>query len=169
MCKSRLVAIFLTSILLIVPFGCKNTSSTAEHDGGSEGEEAGTRFAVGETCDAVRKGVRLILVYDSASAAFAGTVENVSDRTVPAVRVEVHLSNGMELGPTPRNDLKPGTKVAVKLSAQGQTFEWWTTHAEAGAGANTDTNTTASTGMNTAASTGMNTAANTIDVRQPHT
>jgi hypothetical protein len=128
------VAIVLTSILLIVPFGCKNTSGTAEHDGGGEGEEAGTRFAVDETCDVVRKGVRLILVYDSASAAFAGTVENVSDQTVPAVRVEVHLSNGMELGPTPRNDLKPGAKADVKLLAQGQTFEWWKTHAEAGAG-----------------------------------
>jgi hypothetical protein len=134
MYKSRRVEIVLTSILLIVPFGCKNTSSTAEHDGGSEGEEAGTRFAVGETCDAVRKGVRLILAYDSVSGAFAGTVENVSDQTVPAVRVEVHLSNGTELGPTPRNDLKPGARLPVILSAEGQAFDWWKAHAETGAG-----------------------------------
>jgi hypothetical protein len=40
----------------------------------------------------------------------------------------------MELGPTPRNDLKPGTKLAVKLLAESQTFEWWKAHAEAGAG-----------------------------------
>jgi len=133
MYKSRRVAIVLTSILLTVPFGCKNTSSTAEHDG-DEGEEAGTRFAIDETYDVVRKGVRLILTYDSVSGAFAGTVENVSDQTVPAVRVEVHLSNGTELGPTPRNNLKPGTRLAVILPTEGQAFEWWKAHAEAGAG-----------------------------------
>ncbi len=132
--KSKYVAIVLASILLTVPFGCKNTSSTAEHDGGGEGEEPGTRFAVDETYDVVRKGVRLILAYDSESATFTGSVRNVSDQTVQAVRVEVHLSNGTELGPTSRNDLKPDTKLPVELSAEGQTFEWWKAHAEAGAG-----------------------------------
>jgi len=131
--KSGHLAIVLASIVLTVPFGCRNTSSTTEHDGG-EGEEPGTRFAIDQTCDVVRKGVRLILAYDSESSGFVGTVRNVTDQTVRAVRVEVHLSNGTELGPTPRNDLKPGTKLAVKLSAEGQTFEWWKAHAEAGAG-----------------------------------
>lgn len=132
MYKSKYVAIVLASILLTVPFGCKNTSST-EHDGDGEGEEPGTRFAIDETYDVVRKGVRLILTYDSVSGVFAGTVENVSDQTVPAVRVEVHLSNGVELGPTPRNDLEPGARLAVILPTEGQTFEWWKAHAEAGA------------------------------------
>ena len=134
MCKSKHVAIVITSILLTVPFGCKDTSSTAEHDGGGEGEEPGTRFAIDETYDVVRKGVRLILAYDSVSGAFAGTVENVSDQTIPAVRVEVHFSNGTELGPTPRNDLKPGTLQSVTLPTEGQAFEWWKAHAETGAG-----------------------------------
>ncbi len=133
MYKSGHLAIVLASSVLSVPFGCRNTSSTTEHDGG-EGEEPGTRFAIDETYDVVRKGVRLILAYDSESAAFAGTVTNVTDQTIQAVRVEVHLSNGTELGPTPRNDLEPGVKLAVELSAEGQTFEWWKAHPEAGAG-----------------------------------
>ena len=134
MYKSKYAAIVLASILLTVPFGCKDTSSTAEHDGGGEGEEPGTRFAIDETYDVVRKGVRLILAYDNESAAFTGTVTNVTDQTIEDVRVEVHLSNGTELGPTPRNDLKPGVKLAVELSAEGQTFEWWKAHPEAGEG-----------------------------------
>ena len=134
MYKSRYMAIVLMSILLTVPLGCEKTSSTTEHDGGGAGEEPGTRFAIDETYDVVRKGVRLILAYDSESSAFVGTVRNVSDQTIQAVRVEVHLSNGTELGPTPRNDLKPGVKLAVELSAEGQTFEWWKAHAETGAG-----------------------------------
>ena len=48
------------------------------------------------------------------------------------VRVEVHLSNGTELGPTTQVDLEAGEKRAVKLSAEGQTFESWSTHAEVG-------------------------------------
>ena len=134
MYKSKYAAIVIASILLTIPFGCKNTSSTAEHDGGGEGEEPGTRFAIDETYDVVRKGVRLILAYDSVSGAFVGTVENVSDQTAPGVRVEVHLSNGTELGPTPRNDLEPGTRTSVTLPTEGQAFEWWKAHAEAGAG-----------------------------------
>jgi len=82
------------------------------------------RIAIDETYDAVRRGVRLILSYDSTSSTFVGTVENVIDETVSAVRVEVHLSNGTELG----------EKIAVKLSAEGQDFEWWKAHAESGEG-----------------------------------
>ena len=52
----------------------------------------------------------------------------------PLVTVEVHLSNGTELGPTERNDLAPGEKIAVKLSAEGQDFDWWKAHAESGEG-----------------------------------
>ncbi len=128
--KSRLLTVLLASILLIAPLACRHT--TGESEGGGEGEEPGVRIAIDDTYDAVRRGVRLILTYDSTSSAFVGTVENVIDQTVSAVRVEVHLSNGTELGPTERNDLAPGEKIAVKLSAEGQDFDWWKAHAESG-------------------------------------
>lgn len=100
----------------------------------SEGEEAGTRLAVTDTYDTVRKGVRLILTYDSSISTFLGTVENVTEVPIKSARVEVHLSNGIELGPTEKVDLKPGDKIEVKLAAENQTFEWWKAHAEAGEG-----------------------------------
>jgi hypothetical protein len=130
--KTRYLTITLTSILLTIPLACRDAPSGGDHEG--EGEEPGVRLGIDETYDVVRKGVRLVLAYDSNSSGFAGTVQNVTDETVPAVRVEVHLSNGTELGPTTRNDLKPGRKIAVKLPAKGQTFDWWKAHAEAGEG-----------------------------------
>ncbi len=132
--KSRFLIVTLVSILLIAPLACRNTTGDGESEGRGEGEEPGVRIAIDDTYDAVRRGVRLILTYDSTSSTFVGTVENVIDETVSAVRVEVHLSNGTELGPTERNDLAPGEKTAVKLSAEGQDFEWWKAHAEAGEG-----------------------------------
>ena len=106
---------------------------TAEHTHEGEGaEEGGPQIGLDGTHDEVRKGVRLILSFDSESASFVGTVENVSEKTVPKVRVEVHLSNGTELGPTEPVDLAPGKKIEVKLSAVDQTFTWWKAHAEAG-------------------------------------
>ena len=126
--KSRFLTVMLAGILLIAPLACRNTPND------DEGEEPGVRIAIDETYDAVRRGVRLILTYDSTSSAFDGTVENVIDETVSAVRVEVHLSNGTELGPTERNDLAPGEKTAVKLSAEGKEFDWWKAHAESGEG-----------------------------------
>ncbi len=134
--KSRFLTVALVSILLISPLACRNTAGDGEGEGRGEGEEPGVRLAIDETYNAVRKGVRLILSYDSTSSAFVGTVENVIERPVSAVRVEVHLSNGTELGPTERNDLAPGEKLAVKLSSsiKGQDFDWWKAHAESGEG-----------------------------------
>jgi len=126
--KSSFLTVTLACILLIMPLACRNTPND------DEGEELGVRIAIDETYDAVRSGVRLILTYDSSSSAFVGTVENVIDKTASGVRVEVHLSNGTELGPTERNDLAPGEKIAVKLSAEGQDFDWWKAHAESGEG-----------------------------------
>ncbi|MFC1783749.1 hypothetical protein ACFL02_09240 [Planctomycetota bacterium] len=97
-----------------------------------EGEESGERFAINQTHDVIRNGVRLVLSYNQETVAFVGTVENITEETVLQVRVEVHLSNGVELGPTPRMNLGPGKKMPVTLSAEGNTFTWWTTHAESG-------------------------------------
>lgn len=109
-----------------------------EHEGeeqgehAEEGEEAGPRISKEGTHNEVRKGARLILSFDIESSCFIGTLENVTEETLTGVRIEVHLSNGTELGPTPPIDLVPGKKVDVGLSAEGQSFEWWKAHVEVG-------------------------------------
>ena len=52
--------------------------------------------------DEVRNGARLVLTYDAPSNSFNGTVQNTTEETLERVRVEVHLSNGRELGPRRR-------------------------------------------------------------------
>ncbi len=59
-----------------------------------------------------------------------GTVENITDKTLKGVRVEIHLSNGGELGPTTPASLDPGEKRNVELTATGKEFYWWTAHPE---------------------------------------
>ena len=115
-------------------------SEKGEHEGegergehAGEGEESGQRISKDGTHDEIRKGVRLILSFDNESSSFIGTVENVTEKTISRVRVEVHLSNGNELDPTKPIDLAPGKKVDVGLSAEGQSFNWWKAHAEVGA------------------------------------
>jgi len=103
-----------------------------EHIHGEEGEESGEKLILTDTYNHVRKGVRLVLAFHNASSSFIGSIENVTDKTIKKVRVEVHLSTGVELGPTERKDLAPGEKSGVKLEAKGHVFEWWTTHAESG-------------------------------------
>lgn len=110
----------------------------AEHDRdgnehhGAEGEESGTEFALDQTYDEVRHGARLILKYDAASNSFHGTVENTTEEPLERVRVEVHLSNGKELGPTTPTNLKPGEKVDVKLVAESKDFDGFSAHPEVG-------------------------------------
>ena len=100
-------------------------------DSGHE-EEGGRRLAKGETWNETRNGAHLVLEFDSKKQSFVGTVHNTTSTTLSDVRVEVHLSNGVELGPTRRADLAPGAKIAVELSAANEAFTWWTTHPEHG-------------------------------------
>ncbi len=114
--------------LLVLLMAC--TSPTESQ----ESEEGGQRYQLVETARQTRSGVELIMSYDSGQQRFTGTVTNTTNATAPAVRVEIHLSNGMELGPTPHSDLAAGGKQTVELDARGQSFDWWSVHVEMGGG-----------------------------------
>ena len=98
------------------------------HD--EEGEESGVYIGAGETWDVVRRGARLVMSFDSGANAFVGTVENTTEQTLCAIRVEVHLSTGTELGPTARTDLPAGRTTSVRLPTEGEAFDAWTAHPE---------------------------------------
>ncbi len=108
------------------------TEHERDKDGNSEGEESGDEFSKTEKYDKVRKGARLILAYDAEKNAFVGTVTNVTKRKLSKVRVEVHLSNGKELGPTKRKSLRPGQTRKIKIKGSKRAFEKWSAHAEVG-------------------------------------
>jgi hypothetical protein len=59
-------------------------------------------------------------------------VENTTDIILKQVRVEVHLSNGVELGPTTPTDLNPGESIEISLTATNKDFDGWTAHPEVG-------------------------------------
>ena len=98
--------------------------------GGEEG--SGATLAPDETFDAVRGGARLILNYDAASNSFTGTVENTTNGVLTQVRIEVHLPNGTELGPTTPIDLAPGEVATITLPSTQASFTGWVAHAEVG-------------------------------------
>ncbi len=80
----------------------------------------------------MRAGARLILAYDAETNTFTGSVQNTTDATLRQVRVEVHLSNGTELGPTTPVDLAPGQVVDITLPATDAPFTTWSAHPEVG-------------------------------------
>lgn len=135
-----MIALLLLSLIIIAcgpAAGGGLTSEGGEHERdreGGKGEEDGTEYGLDDSYDVVRKGARLILQYDTNSNAFVGTVENTTEATLEQVRVEVHLSNGIELGPTNSKDLAPGEKIDVTLQATDESFEGWSPHAEVGRG-----------------------------------
>ena len=100
---------------------------------GSE-EGSGATLAPDATFDAVRGGARLILNYSAAQQAFVGTVQNTTSNVLGQVRIEVHLSNGVELGPTTPVDLQPGQVLAIELPSTTGSFTGWIAHAEVGSG-----------------------------------
>ena len=110
--------------------GHAESTEAAGHEGEGEGEESGVYIGADETWDAVRRGARLILAFDAESNAFIGTVENISDAPLCGVRVEVHLLDGPELGPTVRTDLRKGEPADLRLPTEGHAFTSWTAHPE---------------------------------------
>ena len=125
---NRRILFTIVTILVAVISACAS-------DGGSvttSEEESGTELALDESYDAVRNGARLILTYDPLSNSFNGFVENTTDITLKQVRVEVHLSNGVELDPTTPTDLNPGESIEVSLTATNKDFDGWTAHPEVG-------------------------------------
>lgn len=102
-----------------------------EHGERSEGSTAAA-LAPEDTYDETRYGARLILSYDAAANVFTGTVANTTDRVLTRARVEIHLSNGTELGPTTPTDLAPGQVLQIRLPSTTAPFTSWTTHAEIG-------------------------------------
>ena len=113
---------------------------TGEHEGGSasehaeggegRGEEPGIYIGRAETWNRVRNGARLVLAFDAATNRFTGRVENTTAAKLCAVRVEVHLSTGAELGPTPRTDVPAQGSIVVELKSTDAPFESWTAHPE---------------------------------------
>jgi len=120
----------IVTILAVVLSAC------ASYDGviTTNEEESGTELALDESYDEVRNGARLSLTYDAQSNSFIGFVENTTDDILKQVRVEVHLSNGTELGPTTPTDLNPGESINVSLTATTEDFDGWTAHPEVGEG-----------------------------------
>ncbi|MYF91344.1 MAG: hypothetical protein F4184_04195 [Gemmatimonadetes bacterium] len=137
----------LAVIFCVAIVGCSSEAPTEEalsasranpareggENGGETGEESGTALSLNETYDTTRNGVRLVMAYNAEDNSFNGTVENITDETLREVRVEVHLSNGVELGPTTPVDLGPAVKREVRLETTSENFDAWIPHAEVGA------------------------------------
>ena len=114
--------------------GESGTESGSE-SGGAGGEEGSANMlAPDETFDMVRSGARLILSYDAPSNSFKGTVENTTNGVLDQLRIEVHLSNGTELGPTTPTSIAPGEVLTITLPAAQASFTGWVAHAEVGGG-----------------------------------
>ena len=107
----------------------------SEHNSSDEESgETANALAPDETFDHIRSGIRLIMKYDTTSNSFEGTAENTTGNTVHRVRVEVHLSGGIELGPTIPRDVAPGETIIIELPSTSASFDSWVTHAEFGSG-----------------------------------
>ena len=114
--------------------GSGGESGAEGSEGAGGGEEAtANQLAPNETFDMIRSGARLVMSYDAQSNAFKGIVQNTTSSVLTNVRIEVHVANGPELGPTPSIDLAPGQMAAVSLP-YSQPFTGWVAHAEVGGG-----------------------------------
>jgi hypothetical protein len=132
-----LTAIAFMLVLIAGIIGCTRDDETSEPGenpvaADTSDEESAVQLTLTDTYDHVRNGAHLIMSHDEATNSFKGTVKNTTGAILPQVRVEVHLSNGVELGPTPSIDLAPDETRPIVLQAMGPPFDRWTAHPEVG-------------------------------------
>ena len=144
--RTGLAALIAVALFAVACSGNESQQGSGEHSerqsqqsghgqqqGQGQGQEqSAVQFSRSDTYDHTRNGARLILSYDREANEFVGTVENTTDDTLSRVRVEVHLSNGTELGPTTPTDLDPGEAMDITLTATEEAFETWSAHPEVG-------------------------------------
>ena len=97
---------------------------------GEEGEESGVYIARTASWSETRNDAWLQLSFNSASNSFVGRVSNTGNEPLCDFRVEVHLSTGIELGPTERAGVPYGGSINVTLPSGGEEFTTWTAHPE---------------------------------------
>ncbi|MDE2945269.1 MAG: hypothetical protein OXT63_13850 [Gemmatimonadota bacterium] len=113
--------------------GREGRGEHAGGEGGEGGEEGGAYLAKMTRQDELfANGARLVLAFNPNTQVFAGSVTNTTTTTLSQVRVEIHLDNGTELGPTKRVDVGPGQTIPVELGTFGEEFSSWISHPEAG-------------------------------------
>ena len=113
--------------------GREGRAEYGNRERGEGGEEGGAYLAKMTRQDELfANGARLILQFNPNTQVFVGSVTNTTTRTLSQVRVEIHLDNGMELGPTKRIDVGPGQTIPVELGTFGNDFSSWVSHPEAG-------------------------------------
>ncbi|MDX1436579.1 MAG: hypothetical protein R3335_07210 [Anaerolineales bacterium] len=133
-------AIFLSSLIIFAAAlsGCAGSASTVEptlaETEAAGPAESGSLLGLNDRFDETQNGARLILTYDEATNSFYGKVENTTDQVLKKVRIEVRLSNGVELGPTVPMDLTPGQSMKIRLHAESDDFNGWSAHPEVGGG-----------------------------------
>ncbi len=138
--QSQTTAVAIAFTLMIGVVACDNNTMPtgaegvegSEVGGGMEAGESGIQYGVADIFDEIQSGARAMVRYDAPSMTFVGTIENTTSGILRRVRFEVHLSNGVELGPTTRMDLNPGQVINFTLSAAGESFVWFTGHPEVG-------------------------------------
>lgn len=130
MTRQRTTTLVLAVATLAVILAACGGGESGEHEEG--GEESGAQYQLDETYDEVRAGAHLVLSYSADANNFSGTVENTTREVLEAVRVEVHLSNGTELGPSTATDMLPGEIISILLSATEEPFETYSAHTEVG-------------------------------------
>ena len=114
--------------------GREGRGERGEHGGGTQDDEEGSSYLPKMTKQdrIFANGARLVLQFNPGTQVFVGSVTNTTSRTLSQVRVEIHLDNGTELGPTKRTDVRPGQTMPVELGAFGNSFTSWVSHPEAG-------------------------------------
>lgn len=134
-----------TLLLLVCVLGftaCNNNAGSkedVESQAISENEESAwdlvdleAQLLKTDVYDDTISGVHVMVKYMLDDKYFYGSLENVGDEHVVGLKLGMHLSNGMDLGPSHGADLEPGKAGSVVIDADIKEWEKWAVYVEIG-------------------------------------
>ncbi len=88
-------------------------------------QELGDQLKVNENYEQEIDGLHVIVSYHAPTSSFIGFIENTTNKIISNIRIEIYLSNAVELGPTRPGSLQPGEMKNISLLVHNQGFSEW--------------------------------------------
>lgn len=88
-------------------------------------DELGNQLKIDNTYEQEIDGLYVIISYHAPTSSFIGIIENTTNKIISTIKIEIYLSNAVELGPTRAENLQPGETKNISLLAYNQEFKEW--------------------------------------------
>jgi hypothetical protein len=119
------IKLFTLLILITIGFAaCKNNAESNKEVESPVVIEHETPLLKADVINDTINGIHFICKYDTDNKYFSGSLKNTTNELIEGVKVQIYLSNGMSLNPSPTTNLNPEAEYESTFMVDADVKEW---------------------------------------------